>query len=116
MGLSKASSSVSITAAWAALGVCPKDWVPGLGSREEGKAPSLWVLEQVPGAGKDWWGAGEGGRSVGELPWHAPSPLGSQLRSVGHSQFLEEEGEQRALGLLPVQAAYSGEVPPRLFA
>lgn len=49
MGLSKASSSVSITAAWAALGVCPKDWVPGLGSREEGKAPSLWVLEQVPG-------------------------------------------------------------------
>lgn len=54
MGLSKASSSVSITAAWAALGVCPKDWVPGLGSREEGKAPSLWVLERVPGAGKDW--------------------------------------------------------------
>ena len=47
-----------------------------------------------------------------------PSPPGSQLhwKVKGHLQFLAEEGEARALGLLPVQAAYSGEVPPRLLA
>lgn len=47
-----------------------------------------------------------------------PSPPGSQvhLELKGHSQFLAEEGETRALGLLPVQAACSGEVPPGLFA
>lgn len=58
--------------------------------------------------------AREGGERVGKLP----SPPGSQLhwKVKGHLQFLAEEGEARALGLLPVQAAYSGEVPPRLLA
>lgn len=47
-----------------------------------------------------------------------PSPPGSQLhlKVKGHLQFLAEEREARALGLLPVQAAGSGEVPPGLLA
>lgn len=59
-------------------------------------------------------GSGREQGRVGKLP----SPPGSQLHLElkGHSQFLVEEGETRALGLLPVLAAYSGEVPPGLFA
>lgn len=97
---------------------CPWSLPQGLGARPgiQRGGQGTFTVGFSTGAGKDWWGAEEGGKRVGELPWHAPSPLGSQLHSVGHSQFLEEEGEQRALGLLPVQAAYSGEVPPRLFA
>lgn len=97
---------------------CPWSLPQGLNARPgiQRGGQGTFTVGFSTGAGKDWRGAGEGRKRVGELPWHAPSPLGSQLCSVGHSQFLEEEGEQRALGLLPVQAAYSGEVPPRLFA
>lgn len=45
-----------------------------------------------------------------------PPQVQLHLELKGHSQFLAEEGETRALGLLPVPAAYSGEVPPGLFA
>lgn len=58
---------------------------------------------------------GTGGRGESGKTALRPS-VQLHLELKGHSQFLAEEGETRALGLLPVQAAYSGEVPPGLFA
>lgn len=88
----------------AAPGVCPRECVPGLGSREESGAPGSRghrLGSRVQGK------VGRGVRErVGKPLWHAPPPprVPTPWEVKGHSRFLaEEEGATRALGFLPVQ-------------